>query len=430
MTVTGENNVAVAGLVASTNYKVFVMVKDAAGNRSTLSVATFTTIPGAIITGTTDGAGVYTISVNENTTAVTTVVGTTHGASSWSIPFGADKDLFSIGASTGVLTFTGARNFEAPVDADLDGIYEVQVRLQDLGVTGAVVAQTLIITVTNVNEAPTDITLSASSIAENNAANATVGTLSTTDVDAGDTFTYTLVAGTGDTDNASFTIVGTALKITPVANFETKATYSIRVQSTDAGGLTFEKQFTVTITDVAESAAYSATTLSEAGANNGSITATITITLTGETFALAVRGTNLAARVTNTPAGLTPVLTVNAGGTAATLSFTGSATNHANLNDVNNLSVTFVNSDFTGGTTAGIIGINKNNLVIDFADPADVTAPTLSATSASGTTATTTTLNYTTDEAGTYFVLIYAAADPAPDAAAVIAQGTAVAKSR
>ena len=33
-----------------------------------------------------------------------------------------------------------------------------------------------------------------------------MGTASTTDANAGDTHTYTLVSGTGDTDNASFTI--------------------------------------------------------------------------------------------------------------------------------------------------------------------------------------------------------------------------------
>ncbi|MFC5471302.1 hypothetical protein ACFPPD_21680, partial [Cohnella suwonensis] len=58
----------------------------------------------------------------------------------------------------------------------------------------------------------------------------------------------------------------------------------------------------------------------------------------------------------------------------------------------------------------------------------DTTAPTLSLTSASATTETTTTLNFTSDEAGTYYYVVYAAADAAPNAAAIEAQGTAVAK--
>ncbi|MBL9184803.1 MAG: choice-of-anchor D domain-containing protein, partial [Verrucomicrobiaceae bacterium] len=102
------------------------------------------------------------------------------------------------------------------------------------------------------NTAPTDITLTPSSIAENNAANATVGTLAAVDADVGQTHTFTLVTGTGDTDNGSFTIVGTALKLTPSANYEVKSSYSLRVQANDGNGGTFAKALTVSITDVYE----------------------------------------------------------------------------------------------------------------------------------------------------------------------------------
>ena len=58
----------------------------------------------------------------------------------------------------------------------------------------------------------------------------------------------------------------------------------------------------------------------------------------------------------------------------------------------------------------------------------DTTAPILSAASASGITNTEATINYTSDEAGIYYYLVYAAADTAPDAAKVKAQGTSAAK--
>ena len=102
------------------------------------------------------------------------------------------------------------------------------------------------------NSAPTDIGLSASSIAENNAANAVVGTLSTTDPDAGDTHTYTLVSGSGDTDNSLFNISNNSLRVNTGLDFETKSTYSIRIRTTDAGGLSYEKVFTITVTNVDE----------------------------------------------------------------------------------------------------------------------------------------------------------------------------------
>lgn len=101
------------------------------------------------------------------------------------------------------------------------------------------------------NQPPTDIALSVSAIAENNAIGAIIGTLSTTDADAGDTFIYELVAGFGD--NASFTIDGANLKAGIAFDYETKNSYSIRVKSTDSKGGSFEKVFTITINDVDES---------------------------------------------------------------------------------------------------------------------------------------------------------------------------------
>ncbi len=106
----------------------------------------------------------------------------------------------------------------------------------------------------NTNIAPTNIALSASSINENVPANATVGTLSSTDSNSGDTFTYALVSGTGSTDNAFFNISGDNLNITNSPDFETKNRYLIRVRTTDLGGLTFEKEFTITINDLNEMA--------------------------------------------------------------------------------------------------------------------------------------------------------------------------------
>ena len=61
--------------------------------------------------------------------------------------------------------------------------------------------------------------------------------------------TYTLVAGAGSTDNALFNISGGQLRANASFDFETKSSYSIRVHTTDLGGLSFERQFTITVTD-------------------------------------------------------------------------------------------------------------------------------------------------------------------------------------
>jgi hypothetical protein len=102
------------------------------------------------------------------------------------------------------------------------------------------------------NQPPTDLALSPTSIAENNAVNAVVGTFTTTDPDAGDSHTYSLVSGSGDADNASFTIVGNELRANISFDFEVKSSYSIRVRTTDQGNLAYEGAFTITITDVNE----------------------------------------------------------------------------------------------------------------------------------------------------------------------------------
>src|SRR5207302_1830965 len=79
-----------------------------------------------------------------------------------------------------------------------------------------------------------------------------VGVLSTTDPDAGDTFTYTLVSGTGSTDNAGFQIVGSTLQNTLTFDFVTQTTPAIHRRSAEAGKLVVEEQFTVTVTNVNE----------------------------------------------------------------------------------------------------------------------------------------------------------------------------------
>jgi alpha-tubulin suppressor-like RCC1 family protein len=107
-------------------------------------------------------------------------------------------------------------------------------------------------TFTTPNNFPIEIVLSAISIAENNVVNVTIGTLSAIDADAADVPTFSLVNGTGSTDNASFTIAGTALKLKPSANFETKSSYAIRIGVNDGQGGTLETPFTITVTDVNE----------------------------------------------------------------------------------------------------------------------------------------------------------------------------------
>jgi gliding motility-associated-like protein len=100
------------------------------------------------------------------------------------------------------------------------------------------------------NNQPTDITLSAVTVNEN-LSNPTVGTLTTTDIDLGSTYSYAFVEGSGDTDNAKFTIVGDQLIVNGTLDYETKSSYTVRIATNDSG-CSFEKQFSIEVNDVNE----------------------------------------------------------------------------------------------------------------------------------------------------------------------------------
>ena len=98
-----------------------------------------------------------------------------------------------------------------------------------------------------INVAPSNISLSSTSINEGNSVNDVIGTLSTTHCD-NSSFTYTV----GGTDASSFNINSNQLRASSVFDYETKSSYSITITSTDGNNLSFTKAFTVTIGDVAE----------------------------------------------------------------------------------------------------------------------------------------------------------------------------------
>lgn len=100
--------------------------------------------------------------------------------------------------------------------------------------------------------APTNISLAAVTLYENSAAGTNAGTLSSVSDDPSASFTYTLVAGAGDTDNALFAIVGNKINTASVLNFETKSSYSVRVRSTTQYGQSLDKVLTIAVSDVNE----------------------------------------------------------------------------------------------------------------------------------------------------------------------------------
>jgi hypothetical protein len=150
-----------------------------------------------------------------------------------------DNARFSISGNQ--LKTRSSFNFE------LKSSYSIRVQMRSSD--GSVLVQVFTIQVTNVNEAPTGLSLSPATIAENNAIGAIVGTLLGVDEDAGEELTYTLVPGTRSTDNARFMIEGNQLRAQERFDYEQKRTCYIRVRVTDASGASYEKALTIRVSN-------------------------------------------------------------------------------------------------------------------------------------------------------------------------------------
>ena len=190
-------------------------------------------------------------------------------------------------------------------------------------------ANAIRLTVEQVNAAPTNISLSSSSIRENLAAGNTVGSFSTQDANAGDTFVVTLVSGVGSTDNARFTIDAAGnLKTASSFNFETQPSYAIRVRSTDQGGLFVEQSFVIALIDMPElvgEAAIGDGTVQRSLVNQVVITFDGLITFDAGAFSVNRRGAGGGAVSTSATS-----IVNGQGQSVVTLSFTGALTRGAN----------------------------------------------------------------------------------------------------
>jgi hypothetical protein len=160
-----------ASSFAAGNYKISLTLFDNSGNRrdysntelASLGMSTSFTItegnqqPAANVapTITSNGGGdTAALSIAENTLAVTTVIATDPDAGqtlSYSIAGGADAGKFTIGSTTGALSFVNAPNFDLPTDTGGNNVYDVTVQVSDGN--GGTDTQAIAVTVQNVDMA-------------------------------------------------------------------------------------------------------------------------------------------------------------------------------------------------------------------------------------------------------------------------------------
>ena len=149
----------------------------------------------------------------------------------------ADNDAFAILNDRLVTT--------RPIDFETQATRSIRVRSTDQA--GVAVERGFVLAVTDVNEAPVALAVSTTALITGQPAGSLVAMLTTSDPDAGDTFTYALAAGVGDDDNAAFTIVGNQLRTTRPLVRESGDVRRVRVRSGDSRGLSVEQSFDIAV---------------------------------------------------------------------------------------------------------------------------------------------------------------------------------------
>ncbi|WP_308874210.1 cadherin repeat domain-containing protein [Thiothrix subterranea] len=179
-------------------YDIIVTVSDGRGGIDTqqLAISVTDTNESPRITSN-GGSPSGALIIEENNTEVTTVIATdpdTGDVLTYSISGGADAELFTLDPVSGALVFKITPDFENPEDTDTDNRYEVELTATDRH--GNTDTQTLIINITDSNDAPLITSDGGEAVAnlsvdENTTA---VTTVTSTDQD-GNTLSYNISGG-------------------------------------------------------------------------------------------------------------------------------------------------------------------------------------------------------------------------------------------
>lgn len=258
---TGEITVADGSLLDfedASSHDITIRVVDSAGNATE---NTWTLEVDDSNEGPTD------ISLTSNSVAENVADGTVVGTASATDPDAGEAftytltddagGRFGIDPNTGVVTVADGSqlNFEDTAS------HNVTIRVTDSG--GNTYDEVMAIDLTDVNEGPTDATLSANSVTENAANGTVIGTVTGIDPDAGESFTFSLT----DDANGRFAIDPNAGVITVAdgsrLDYETATSHNVTVRVTDSGGNTYDEVMTLNIGNLTGDADIEGTTGAE-----------------------------------------------------------------------------------------------------------------------------------------------------------------------
>jgi len=153
---------------------------------------------------------------------------------------------FAIDSATGAVTVADG----SLLDFETATSHEITIQVTDSA--GGSYEESFAIHINNINEAPTDLELSGAIVAEGSADGSSVGTVTVIDPDGSDSATFELLDDAGgrfaiDRISGQIRVANGSL-----LDFESSASHSVIVRATDAGGLFYDEDFTITVQDRVE----------------------------------------------------------------------------------------------------------------------------------------------------------------------------------
>ncbi|CAH9067825.1 hypothetical protein PSECIP111951_03909 [Pseudoalteromonas holothuriae] len=248
-----------------------------------------------------------------------------------------------------------------------------------------------VINITAQNDAPTDLSLSTTTVNQSSTGSgANIGGLSTTDVDTSDSHSYSLVSSgssvtgtcTADTNNGSFQVNGSILQTQAALN---AGSYIVCLQTNDST-TTFQKSFTITVTDDVAPNAPSTPDLDTASDSGASSTDNITNDTTPTLSGTAESGSTVTLYSDQVGGGATVIGTGTA--TGGNWQITASALT-AGLVHAISAKATDSSSNVSSSSSA-------LNITIDTTSPTAPSTPDLSSASDTGSSSTDNITNDTT----------------------------------
>ncbi len=261
-------------------YNITITVTDEVGHTDSESVTV--TVLDVTETSSYTIDAISNVSIDENTTYTSVtpnITGSPVGSVVYSLG-GTDAEDFSINSSTGVVSMVG-RDYENPVDSNINNVYEVGITATDND--GNIATTSWTVTILAVNEYAPVISVSSTSVYENHTG--TVIDASSTDADANDTETYSI----SGTDSGLFTIDSSTGILTfntspdyenPIDNGENNV-YNLTITVTDEAGHTDSENVTVTVLNVTESSSYTINAISNVSIDENTAYTSVTPNITG-----------------------------------------------------------------------------------------------------------------------------------------------------